>query len=207
MRGQSPAPLTISLSRVNSSSNSFIRSSLPMRDPPERLLRWNYLNQRGRTVPSPFLGKSLIDTGADGSCVDPTVVRHLSLEERGIAETLTPSTGQNVHLATEGVRSLDHYTRRARGRFFLGLGLSPGHRIRSVRKAGDPRTNRPGRSSALYLPLRRWRVFQSGLADRTAKHFFGDFVNRRFYLGSSLPTRVNRGCFIAKRTSDPLAQP
>lgn len=63
--------------------------------------RWNYLNQRGLTVPNPFLGKALVDTGADGSCIDLTVVRHLCLEERGIAETLTPSTGQNVHLATE----------------------------------------------------------------------------------------------------------
>ena len=63
--------------------------------------RLEHLVQADITVPVPFNGWALLDTGASGSCLDPVVVNHLRLEERGIADVLTPSTGPKPHSAPE----------------------------------------------------------------------------------------------------------
>ena len=43
----------------------------------------------------------MLDTGASCSCLDPVVANYLGLMGRGIADIVTPSTGQNPHTATE----------------------------------------------------------------------------------------------------------
>ena len=44
---------------------------------------------------------ALLDTGASGSCVDPSVIKDLKLEPRGIEEVVTPSTGSGYHVAIQ----------------------------------------------------------------------------------------------------------
>ena len=63
--------------------------------------RWKHLDQAHIGVPVPFNGLALLDTGASVSCLDPAVVNHLRLEERGIADVWTPSTGPKPHPAPE----------------------------------------------------------------------------------------------------------
>lgn len=48
-------------------------------------------------VPQPVLLTFLIDTGASGTCVDPTAVASLNLTPTGTAAIQTPSTGGTPH--------------------------------------------------------------------------------------------------------------
>lgn len=65
------------------------------------LPRLGALNASQSQIPDPVRGLALLDTGADGSCLDPEVVSHLQLNERGVTEVLTPSSGPKGHTAIE----------------------------------------------------------------------------------------------------------
>jgi hypothetical protein len=44
------------------------------------------------SVPQPFIGSALLDTGASCTCIDPSIVQHLGLDPTGTGNMLTPST-------------------------------------------------------------------------------------------------------------------
>ena len=46
-------------------------------------------------------GRALIDTGANSSCIDPSVTSSLGLEPHGTVPAHTPSTGDHPHLANQ----------------------------------------------------------------------------------------------------------
>ncbi len=53
----------------------------------------------GQAVPQPIQIRALVDTGATGTCVDPTVLQTLGLTPTGSVQVNTPSTGPNPHSA------------------------------------------------------------------------------------------------------------
>lgn len=55
----------------------------------------------GHSAPSVCRARALLDTGASCSCLDPTVISHLHLQERSVTDVLTPSTGTKPHPALE----------------------------------------------------------------------------------------------------------
>jgi len=52
-------------------------------------------------VPNPILIQALVDTGASGTCVDPSVLTTLGLSPTGSVTVNTPSTGNNPHVADQ----------------------------------------------------------------------------------------------------------
>lgn len=46
-----------------------------------------------QTIPPPQTVQALLDTGASGTCIDPTVLQALSLQPTGSTQVLTPSSG------------------------------------------------------------------------------------------------------------------
>ncbi len=50
----------------------------------------------GEVVPSPVLGKGLVDTGASCTCIDPDLMLALGITPSGKATMATPSTGTDV---------------------------------------------------------------------------------------------------------------
>ena len=59
--------------------------------------RLRVLREANRTIPAPVLGRGLIDTGASGTAIDPSVVQSLGLLPTGMTTILTPSTGMVPH--------------------------------------------------------------------------------------------------------------
>jgi hypothetical protein len=55
----------------------------------------------GQDVPPAASVRALVDTGASCTCVDPAVLKALSLSARGSVSVHTPSTGSAAHLADE----------------------------------------------------------------------------------------------------------
>lgn len=55
--------------------------------------RFQHLRRVGQSIPDPFVGQALLDTGASVSCIATSIVNHLGLEARGMQSVLTPSTG------------------------------------------------------------------------------------------------------------------
>jgi hypothetical protein len=55
----------------------------------------------GQAVPQPIQIRALVDTGASGTCVDPTVLQTLGLTPTGSVQVNTPSTGPNPHSADQ----------------------------------------------------------------------------------------------------------
>ena len=53
------------------------------------------LTDRGNAIPEPFIGMALIDTGADQSCIDHSVVDNLRLLPIGVTPVITPD---GIHL-------------------------------------------------------------------------------------------------------------
>jgi hypothetical protein len=51
----------------------------------------------GQVVPPAILGAFLVDTGASGTCIDPTTFANLGLMPTGSAHMQTPSTGTALH--------------------------------------------------------------------------------------------------------------
>lgn len=49
----------------------------------------------GQPVPAPVLVVGLIDTGASGLAIDPTILQGLGLQQTGTTPLITPSTGAN----------------------------------------------------------------------------------------------------------------
>jgi hypothetical protein len=49
----------------------------------------------GQTVPAPINVQALVDTGATCTCVDPQVLKDLSLSPNGSATMITPSSGDH----------------------------------------------------------------------------------------------------------------
>lgn len=54
--------------------------------------RQEALSKDGKTIPSPIQVPALIDTGADASCVDSSIVASLQLNPTGCVNIHTPST-------------------------------------------------------------------------------------------------------------------
>ena len=55
----------------------------------------------GQPVPNPERITALIDTGASGTCVDPSVLQALALTPTGMATVNTPSTGSQPHITEQ----------------------------------------------------------------------------------------------------------
>lgn len=51
----------------------------------------------GKPIPNPQLIAGLVDTGASGTCIDPTILAALELTPTGSCEMKTPSTGDGAH--------------------------------------------------------------------------------------------------------------
>lgn len=56
------------------------------------------LNQ---AVPNPVQIRALVDTGASGTCIDPSVMAPLGLTPKGQVQMCTPSTGVTPHIADQ----------------------------------------------------------------------------------------------------------
>jgi len=54
-----------------------------------------------QAIPAPQPIRALIDTGASGTCVDPSVLQALALTPTGIVTVNTPSTGPQPHSAEQ----------------------------------------------------------------------------------------------------------
>ena len=52
-------------------------------------------------VPNPVQIRGLVDTGASGTCVDPSVLTTLGLSPTGSVTVNTPSTGTQPHVADQ----------------------------------------------------------------------------------------------------------
>lgn len=52
-------------------------------------------------LPTPVTIQALIDTGASGTCVDPSVLQTLGLTPSGSVTVNTPSTGNHPHTADQ----------------------------------------------------------------------------------------------------------
>lgn len=63
--------------------------------------RFVHMSGANVPIPDPFVGLALLDTGASVSCLDPSVIEHLQLQPRNMEDVLTPSTGNQPHLAAE----------------------------------------------------------------------------------------------------------
>lgn len=60
------------------------------------------LTAAGQPIPNPIPIQALVDTGASGSCVDPSVlVGALGLTPTGVVSVNTPSTGTQPHTAQQ----------------------------------------------------------------------------------------------------------
>lgn len=55
--------------------------------------RAQVLRAAGQPVPTPVTIRALIDTGASGTCIDPSVLTALQLPQRGSVLVNTPTTG------------------------------------------------------------------------------------------------------------------
>lgn len=51
------------------------------------------LKAAGQDIPKPMSVRGLIDTGASGTCIDPSVLTALGLTPTGVVSVCTPSTG------------------------------------------------------------------------------------------------------------------
>jgi hypothetical protein len=51
----------------------------------------------GQQIPTPIIGAFLVDTGASGTCIDPTTFAGLGLTPTGSTQMQTPSTGATLH--------------------------------------------------------------------------------------------------------------
>ncbi len=56
--------------------------------------RRNAITAAGRTVPAMQQIRALVDTGASGTCIDPSVLQALGLTPTGSTVVNTPTTGQ-----------------------------------------------------------------------------------------------------------------
>jgi predicted aspartyl protease len=59
--------------------------------------RQKALESAGQSVPAPVLIQGLIDTGASGTAIDPSIIQGLGLQQTGSMPIHTPSTGSVPH--------------------------------------------------------------------------------------------------------------
>jgi hypothetical protein len=57
------------------------------------LARRNALTEAGQAVPGPVQARALIDSGASHTCVDPAILKPLSLSPTGSTKVHSPTTG------------------------------------------------------------------------------------------------------------------
>jgi hypothetical protein len=57
------------------------------------------LQKEGKVVPEGKAIRALIDTGASLTSIEPSVLQQLGLTPTGTIDIVTPSTGQDVHIA------------------------------------------------------------------------------------------------------------
>jgi len=55
----------------------------------------------GQTAPAPIQIRGLLDTGASGTAIDPSVLTALGLTPTGTAQVLTPTTGATPHVVDQ----------------------------------------------------------------------------------------------------------
>src|SRR6266478_6074661 len=55
----------------------------------------------GQPVPNPIRLRALVDTGASGTSVDPSITSALNLTPTGRVQVVTPSTGSTPHEADQ----------------------------------------------------------------------------------------------------------
>ena len=63
--------------------------------------RRSALTAAGQAIPPPMQIRALVDTGASGTCVDPSVPASLGLRVTGSASMMTASTGSTPHTADQ----------------------------------------------------------------------------------------------------------
>ncbi len=63
--------------------------------------RQQALQRASQPVPTAVQIRALVDTGASGTCVDPTVLTRLGLAPTGYMPIRTPSTGIQPHMASQ----------------------------------------------------------------------------------------------------------
>jgi hypothetical protein len=63
--------------------------------------RRNALTAAGQPIPNVIRIRALVDTGASGTCVDPSVPQGLGLTPTGSTSMVTPSTGATPHTADQ----------------------------------------------------------------------------------------------------------
>ncbi len=63
--------------------------------------RKDALAAANQPIPSAVRITALIDTGASGTCVDPSVLKQLAVVPTGQAMVSTPSTGSQPHIADQ----------------------------------------------------------------------------------------------------------
>ena len=59
------------------------------------------LTKAGLPIPNPVQARLLIDTGASGTCVDPSIISGLGLTPTGTTPIHTPSTGLAPHMCNQ----------------------------------------------------------------------------------------------------------
>lgn len=59
------------------------------------------LQSLNQPIPNPVQIRALVDTGASGTCVDPSVMTTLGLTPKGQVPMCTPSTGTVPHIADQ----------------------------------------------------------------------------------------------------------
>jgi hypothetical protein len=63
--------------------------------------RGNALLQAGQPVPEPIKIQAMIDTGASGTCIDPSVLDQLNLTPTGSIQVNSPTTGTQPVVADQ----------------------------------------------------------------------------------------------------------
>ena len=59
------------------------------------------LQRADQAVPNAVRIRGLVDTGASGTCVDPSCIRALDLSPTGQTAIHTPSTGETAHICSQ----------------------------------------------------------------------------------------------------------
>ena len=81
---------------ISSPGGPILDLGIAVSEPHERALR-----AANKPVPPPVRIRALVDTGASGTCVDPTCLKSLGLTSKGQTPIRTPSTGATPHFCDQ----------------------------------------------------------------------------------------------------------
>lgn len=88
--------------------------------------RADALAAAGQAVPNWITARVLIDTGASGTCLDPTIIQPLGLQPTGVIQVQTPSTNGIPHQMLQYDVRLWVSSPQS-GRFFDALPITESH--------------------------------------------------------------------------------